>query len=129
MGRVPAGQVDADDEIARPDVGVDGPVDAFELVEMIQRLPVERDRDRPHDAEVLRTADREIGGAVAHHERLSVVTQAPPLAAVRQLALSGKRRAIVQQRESILPGELDESIADERKSLGEDRRRDVYLPD
>ena len=50
----PAGRgVDADDEVGLPDVGVDRPVDALELVQLVERLPRSRTRCSPTGAKVM----------------------------------------------------------------------------
>src|SRR6187399_1424169 len=107
MRHPPARRIDPNDHIARPDVGINGALRAFELVQMIERLPVQRHGNGPHDAEVGGTTDREAGRAVTHEERVAVAAQPPALAAIGQLTLFREGRTVVYQRALVLPGELN----------------------
>src|SRR4029453_9454231 len=112
-GDLAGGGIDARDVIVLPDVGVDDPAVALELVEVAhgRALAPHRHLAPTHFGEGLGVAEEEAIATVAHHQALAVEAEPPPFALVRHLALLLERGQIPQERAPVLPRDLPEPAA------------------
>ena len=101
-----------------PHVGVDLAVDVFELVQIGHGLPVIAYVNVPHLAESSGVEEANLCRAVAENQVFAVGGEPPAVAVVVKRAQQAKAKAVVNEGNVGLPGELHQCAAPRGKAFG-----------
>ena len=121
----PGRGVDSDDRVALEDIGVDLAADAFQLVQIRQRRPVDSHRHLSDHGERLAVPESQHVGTVTHYESAAVVAKPPAFAPVAERSEAVEVRP-EDERLFGLPSQHDQALSLPGEPLAEEEHRNPH---
>ena len=101
--------------VCLPDVRPDFTFDVFQLIQLILRTAIPHDVEAAHHLKGFRVEIEQRTAAIAHHQVLAIVSDAPAFGVVFELAQQLERLAVVDEAAMRFPGELHQPVAHKRQ--------------
>ena len=98
---------DAGNVVGVPDIGIYLAVNVLKFIELSDRQAVVGDGDATQQAESYGIEKAKRGGAVRQDETFTVLSEPPAFAGVREATQELEAETVVDQRDVVLPSELD----------------------